>query len=201
MKNLNDLISDIRKKSADMKQLEGNMLKIIGVESVKIIKNNFDRQGYEFALSWPARKKVTNHAYDYARTKNYRTPVRKQAYKPRNPDKPYQNPYKGSVVSSKNKILVQTGNLRDSITYKATGKVVSIGVFPNFMKHGAKKSSHVYAKKMNEGGAGTWGKNKTFTVARQFMPKPGQPPTKKMEQTYIKSYESELQRIMGDWKK
>jgi|GEM_PF-1561141 hypothetical protein len=194
MRNLTDLIADIRKRSSDIQKLEKNMAKIIGVESVKIIRNNFQIQGYETGGTWAKRKQVTNTAYDYNRTAAYRTP--KLGKRSR-----YKNPYKGSVVSSKNPVLVQTGNLRDSITYQINGKIISIGVFPNFIKAGAKVASHTYVKKMNEGGPGTWGKYaRTSTTARQFMPRPGQPPTKKMELVYIKAYEAELNRIMGDWR-
>jgi hypothetical protein len=178
-----------------MKQLEGNMLKIIGVESVRLIKANFGLQGYETGGTWAKRKQVTNTFYEYNRTAAYRTPKLGKRSK-------FKNPLKGSVVSSKNPILVQTGNLRDSITYRASGKIVSIGVFPNFIKAGAKVASHTYAKKMNEGGEGSWGLHaKTHTTSRQFMPRPGQPPTPNMVKVYIKSYEMELSRIMGDWKK
>lgn len=195
MKNLLDLIFDVRKKSAALKQLEENMPRIIGVESVKIIKNNFKLQGYEISGTWAKRKQVTNTAYDYNRTQNYRTP--KLGKRSR-----YKNPYKGSVVSSRRPINLQTGNLRDSITFEVSGKIVTIGVFPNFIKAGALKASHTYAKKINEGGSGSWGRYaKTHTVSRQFMPRPGQPPTKKMVEMYKKKYSSELDKIMDQWKK
>jgi hypothetical protein len=181
MKNLLDLINDIRKKQAAMKQLEKDLPRIIGNECVRQIKANFVKSN---PAGWAARKDVTNKAYTYGRKKGGKSQ------------------YKGSVFNADRPILVQTGNLRDAIMYQVTGKTVIIGVFPNSPKKDkAEQEAHTYARKMNEGGSGHWGKNPTNTVARPFMPKPGYPPTAKMLSGIEKKYKFERNKFMEDWKK
>jgi hypothetical protein len=197
-KNLLDLISDIRAKQAAMKKLQQDMPRIIGVESVRILKDNFKKGGYDSGAgftAWKKRSEDTNTAYDYNRTSAYRTP--KLHKKSR-----YKNPYKGSVVSSKHPILVQTGNLRDALTYQINGKTVRIGVMPNIAKKkGALKDAHTYAEMMNEGGTGKWGKHSTSVPRRQFMPRPSDGPNPKILSAIKKKYESELDKFMKDWHK
>jgi phage gpG-like protein len=197
MKSLFDLINDIRAKSAAMKKLQDDFPRIIGVESVKIIKQNFKLQAYDSGTGvklWTKRAKVTDTAYSYNRNASYRTPVLGKKSK-------YQNPYKGSVVNASRPLLTQTGNLRDSINYQVTGKTVIIGVFPNVPKAGAKKEAHSYAKKMNEGGSGTWSHATTHTPARQFMPRPNDGPNPKIIKAAIKKADYEISKIMAEWKK
>jgi hypothetical protein len=192
MRTLLDLISDIRKKQQAIKQLTEDMPRIIGVECVREIKSNFVKSN---PLGWASRKDVTNKAYDYNRNKKFRTPKtgKKSVAK---------NPYKGSVYNSQNPILKQSGNLRDAIMYEQSGKSVIIGVLPNSPKNGkAEQPAHTYAKHLNEGGPGRWGKYaKTNTVARKFMPRPGEPPTPKMLKAITKKADFEFNKCMGDWK-
>jgi hypothetical protein len=197
MKSILDLISDIRVKTAAIKKMQEDAPRIIGVESVRILKDNFRLQGYDSGngvIKWNKRSKVTDTAYSYNRNASYRTPVRDKKSK-------YKNPYKGSVVSASRPIMTQTGNLRDSINYQVAGKSVTIGVFPNVKKAGALQEAHSYAKKMNEGGSGKWGHASTSTPARQFMPKPSDGPNKKIITATIKKLDFELKKIMDDWKK
>ena len=190
MRTLLDLISDIRRKEKAIKIMTEKMPDIIGTECVRVIKSNFVKSN---PAGWAARAKVTDIAYDYNRTSAYRTPVLEKKSK-------YKNPYKGSVVSSKRPILVQTGNLRDSITYDKSGNEVIIGVMPNTKKAGALQEAHTYAKKMNEGGTGKWGKNTTNTPARKFMPTPSEGPNEKMVSAITKKIDFEVNKIMEDWK-
>jgi hypothetical protein len=190
MKNLLDLINDIRKKQAAMKQLEKDLPRIIGAECVRQIKANFVASN---PAGWAARKAVTNKAYTYGRKKR----VNKKGETFGN-----KSQYYGSVYNANSPILKQTGNLRDAIMYQVTGKTVEIGVFPNSPKKDkAGQEAHTYAKHLNEGGPGHWGKNATNTPARPFMPKPGEPPTPKMLSGIEKKYRYELNKFMEDWKK
>lgn len=181
MKTLVDLINDIRHKSEGVKKLTEMTPRIMGEACIKVIKSNFKAQGYEGG-QWDTRKAVTDKSYTYGRKKKGKSQ------------------YKGSVFSPTRPILVQTGNLRDSITFEVSGKYVQIGVLANSpQKNG--EDSHTYAKHLNEGGAGKWGKNTTHTVARQFMPKPGEPPTAKMLTAINKKLDYETKQIMAGWEK
>jgi phage gpG-like protein len=198
MKNLIDLINDIRAKSAAIKHLKEAMPRIIGVESVRLIKENFKKQGYDSGSGltpWDKRKDATNKMYDYNRTASYRTPKLGKKSK-------YKNPYKGSVVSSKRPILTQTGNLRDSITFQASGKTVLIGVYPKIVSIGGKtKDALAYAKHLNEGGPGKWGKNTTKVPKRQYMPRPSDGPNNKIIAAINKKRDFEIDKILAEWRK
>jgi phage gpG-like protein len=198
MRTLLDLISDIRKKHAALKQLEKDLPRIIGVESVRILKENFKKQGYDSGngfTAWPKRKDITNTAYEYNRTASYRTPKLGKKSK-------YKNPYKGSVVNSTRPILTQTGNLRDALSYQINGKTVFIGVYPRVSMVGGKtRDALAYAKIHNEGGSSKWGHASTKIPRRQFMPRPGDPPNPKILKAVEKKYRTELHKFMEDWKK
>ena len=104
--------------------------KIIGIESVKVVKDNFKVQGYDNGLGvqgWPQRSAKTNKAYSLGRTKGK------------------QGRYKGSVYQATNPLLLQTRNLYNSVKYGFAGKTVNIGVDTGLIP---------YAKAMNEGGRG-----------------------------------------------
>jgi hypothetical protein len=192
MRSIFDLLNDFKKKEAAIKHLTEQLPTIIGVECVKEIKRGFNGSNPH---GWAERKAVTNKAYDYNRTKKFRTKTGKKSKA--------VNQYKGSVYQSDRPILVQTGNLRDSIMYEVTGKTVHVGVLNNSPKKAkAPADSHTYAKKMNEGGVGKWGKYATtHTVARPFMPKPGEPPTKTMIEKINKKIDFEVKKFMNGWEK
>ncbi len=193
MKNLKDLLTDLHKHRQAIEKVMEVMPMAMGVEAVKVIKSNFKNQGYETGGSWKQRTAATNKSYDYSRRKGAKIPTGIKAKA--------KNNYKGSVYSSQRPILTQTGNLRDSVTYKIAGKKVEIGVFPNQKKGGATEEAHTYARKMNEGGSGKWGKNATHTPARQFMPQPNDPPTPKMKAAFKKKLDSEINKALSEWKK
>jgi hypothetical protein len=196
-KSLFDLINDIRRKSAAIKTMQENAPRTIGVESVRILKQNFQKQGYDSGTGvkmWAKRAKVTDTAYSYNRNASYRTPKLGKKSK-------YKNPYKGSVVNASRPILTQTGNLRDSINFNVSGKSVIIGVFARTVTiNGKTKDSLVYAKKINEGGSGKWGHASTHTPARQYMPRPEDGPNKKIIDASIKKIDYEVSKIMDEWK-
>lgn len=118
MKSLKQLEKDMKESLTNLIELEKNAARNIGIVSVKYIKTNFDRQGYE-GEKWKNRSPVTNAIYDS------------------------RSGVKGSVYNSKNPILLQTGNLRNSINYKIDNKTVFIGTNLNQVP---------YAKLHNEGG-------------------------------------------------
>jgi phage gpG-like protein len=192
MKSLSNLAGDMKLKADAIKKLETQFPIIIGVECVKEIKGSFAKQGYNSPGEWPKRSQVTNLLYEYNRTNDYRTPKLGKISK-------YKNPYKGSVVHSSNPILLQTRNLRDSVSYNASGKGVLIGVFHRMSPTG--HDSLGYAKIHNEGGTFMmFGKHSAHMPRRQFMPKPSQGPTRQMWDMIDNKYSLELKKIMGSWK-
>ena len=118
MKPLSELVSKMKEVEADMRKLNNDMPRYMGIEAVKITRENFKEQGFE-GESWKERSDKTNAAYD-----------RRGAT------------YKGSVFNSKNKILLQTRKLYNSIQYVVQGKLVEIGVNLNLVP---------YAQAHNEG--------------------------------------------------
>jgi phage gpG-like protein len=179
--------------------LEKVFPRVIGVESVKIIKANFQAQGYKATSAgtkkWKKRSPTTDEIYDYNRTSSYRTPKLGKKSK-------HRNPYKGSVVNSKNPILKQTGNLRDSVTYKVNGNVIEIGLWTKPVTIAGKTvDTIVYGKINNEGGTVMmFGKHTVHIPQRQFMPTPRQGPNRQMLDIYKKKYSQQLNKIMGQWK-
>lgn len=104
------------------KTIKTDLPRIIGTTCVKVVQDNFRLQGYDSGngvTKWAPRKNSTNKKY------NSRSGV------------------KGSTASSKNKILVQTGNLRESVKYVANGQTVRVGIDLGVIP---------YAQVHNEGG-------------------------------------------------
>lgn len=182
-KTLQQLLQDFRKATGEMEILKNNLPRIIGVEAVKVVKQNFQLQGYDngFGVNkWPPRSPDTNLSYDRGRGRKLGAGSRAK------------NQYKGSVFGSHNPILMQTRNLYSSIQYFLAGRNVTIGVDINIVP---------YAQKMNEGGTGSWGKNKTWPPARQYVPKPGEPPNPKILKAVAGKVEFEQNKIMKAFKK
>jgi phage gpG-like protein len=165
------LIQDFAAAKRAIKQLQDDIPRIIGTASVRAIKENFRMQGYDSGTG------VT-------------------PWKPRTPgtDKRYDSrkSVKGSVYQSSNPILKQTGTLYNSIKYKVQGKLVYVGVDEALVP---------YAKKMNDGGPGKWGKNATDTPARKFMPADGEPPNQKILKAALKKISSQRDKAMKMFKK
>jgi phage gpG-like protein len=198
MPDLNDLERDLGNMESAMNNLGSRFPAIIGNESVRILRENFMLQGYDSGKGfrkWKKRSKATNTFYDYNRTSSYRTPKlgKKSIFK---------NPLKGSVVSSKSLILLQTGNLRDSISYRTSGQIVEIGVFPrSIVINGKTHNAVVYAKIHNEGGTGKWGSHSTKMPRRQFMPRPSDNPNEKIIVKAKEKWVFEEQKIMSKFEK
>ena len=114
MKNFKDLITKLEGVRNGVFKFKQAILIEAGNEFVKLAHENFKNKGFKdgaSTITWANRKKATNDAYD-ARNKEGK---RKKAYK-------------ASVYSSKNPLLQQTGNLRDSIHYQTTPNGVFVGV-------------------------------------------------------------------------
>ena len=195
MADLLDLIDDLNKHEQALRKLDIDLPMIIGVECTKQIRNNFKIQGYYSPGAWKRRSNVTNMLYDYNRTSAYRTPVLGKVSK-------HRNPYKGSVINSKRPILTQTGNLRDSVTYKIMGHGVEIGVFTRtVMVDGKAQDSLSYAKIHNEGlNFKMFGKTERTMPRRQFMPRPDQGPSEQMLTAINAKYKQKLDYILWHWK-
>lgn len=200
-KSLAQLQADFAKAAQKTEQLQTMLPSIIGAEAVKVVKQNFDLQGYDSGAGftpWRQRADVTNQAYDYNRVANAFTVRSKgkgrgQFLTPSGRKSKARNKYKGSVYSSQNKIMLQTRNLYRNLTYFAGSKRVTVGVNETLI---------VYAKKLNEGGRGTWGKKATtHTPARQFQPYPNQPPNKKILTAVDKKVKYEQYQAMKDFRK
>lgn len=124
-KSLSQLLSDWRTARANMEKLSNDIPRIMGAESVKVVKDNFKLQGYDSGTGvagWEARAEKTDKAYDK------------------------RHGVKGSVFNSNNPILKQTRNLYNAVKYAATKTLVTVGVDLGLIP---------YAQKMNEGGNGT----------------------------------------------
>lgn len=203
---MRQLQQDFARAAAKTEKLQNNLPRIIGVEAVRIVRQNFDLQGYDTGYGikpWARRADVTNWAYDYNRSPNA-SRLRYNRKGERLSSKAVfvttsgrvshaNNPLKGSVVNGSNPILLQTRTLYKGIQYFLNGKSVTIGVDPTLI---------VYAKKMNEGGPGKWGKYaSTNTPPRQFMPKPNEPPNKKVLDAVDKKVKFEQYEAMKDFRK
>lgn len=170
-KSIAQLIADMKAARAAMKKLADDTPRIIGNTAVRVIKDNFRLQGYDSGSGVSSWKQRSQET-------NNR----------------YNKRYgvKASVYQSSNPLLTQTKDLYNSIQYKVQGKLVFVGVDLGQIP---------YAKKMNDGGPGKWGKNDTHTPARKYMPANGEPPNVKMLKQITKKVQSERDRALIEFKR
>jgi hypothetical protein len=171
MKSIANCISDFKAARQDMKKLQADIPKIVGSEAVKVIKANFRLQGYDSGSGVTPWK-------DRSAATNKQYDQRKGV--------------KGSVYQSSNKLLKQSGVLFNVVKYQVQGKLVYVGVDLGLVP---------YAKKMNDGGPGKWGKNSTNTPARKYMPDDGEGPNVKMLKAAFKKIQSQRDRALKQFKK
>jgi hypothetical protein len=187
-KSLSQLLADWRKAKTAIEKLTNDMPRIIGNESVKVVKENFKLQGYDSGngvTPWQPRKAVTDAAYDRGRIRYANGKKSKYRHGP--------GGYRGSVYNSENKLLLQARVLYNGIKYIVNSKrSVTIGVDDALIPYG---------RKMNEGGPGKWGKRPTMTPARKFMPTPGEKPNAKILAKIFNKIERERKRILRDFKR
>lgn len=110
---LDDMMKDMAKAREELEALAKATPRIIGIEAVRVVKENFVKQGYDSGngfTPWAKRKASTNKAYS------------------RNRGAGQTSNFKGSVFSASKPILRQTNNLYDSINYKVSSGGVFIGV-------------------------------------------------------------------------
>jgi phage gpG-like protein len=123
MKTIADLFNDLKETETNLLKLKDNLFEFEGQVALRYIQGNFKSQGYDHLTnSWQKRDSKTDYAYD-----NY-------------------SRYKGTVYSSNNPILKQTGDLFNSIQYfpnKMTG-YVDIGIRED-------SPTYEYARANNEG--------------------------------------------------
>lgn len=125
MLSLTQLLSDFKQARADHAKIMKDAPRIIGVECVRIVHQNFALQGYDSGNGvepWHKRKDSTNAEYDRGRTKDPKTGKLSKYRTGKN------GTYKGSVFSSSKPLLRQTLALYNSIQYKIAGGYVFIGV-------------------------------------------------------------------------
>jgi phage gpG-like protein len=162
MESLDVLLSRFKKDAAAAKAAIAKLPRIIGNEAVRSIRGNFAIEGYYDGNSfkqWAERKPSTNKQYDR------------------------RGNYKGSVFNSDNPILKQTGNLRDSVKYKATDKLVRVGTDLDIIP---------YAQAHNEG----IGKQ----PKRQFMPTRGEGLNEDMRKKAYYKFDGEITKALMDIK-
>lgn len=184
MKDLTTLANDIATARKGMQTLNENLPRIMGVESVKIVKQNFALQGYDTGNGvdkWDARKPATNAAYDRGRRKITQGPNTGKLSKNRSGR---NATYKGSVYSSAKPILDQTGNLKNSVHYRAMRRRVFIGV---------NLSEIPYAQAHNEG--------LHHEPRRQYMPFGSQKANPKILDVMRKRIDYEQGKVMRVFKK
>lgn len=134
MQDISALIRNFQKSRAAMDALMKKTPDIIGVESVKIVKQNFIISAYDSGngiTPWPKRKDATNKAYDRGRQVNPKTGKLSKYRTGKN------STYKGSVYSSSKPLLRQTLALFNSITYRASSNLVFIGMNLNLVPYAA----------------------------------------------------------------
>jgi hypothetical protein len=169
MKSMQNLLNDWQNATRNMQKLGNDIPRIFGNEGVKVSKDNFKLQGYDSGTGLKS------------------WPARSETTNKRY-DK--RSGVKGSVYQSGNPLLTQTRDLYNAIKYYLQGKRVTVGVDLTLIP---------YAKKMNEGGPGTWGKNATNTPARPFIPTDG--PNVKILKAAGKKIESERNKALKEFKK
>jgi len=123
MKDFKELYRDFQKISKEYSDLQKNLPRIAGDAAVKVIRHNFEVEGFcedseQPQQKWSDRDEKTDYGYD-----NYKT-------------------YSGRNYSSSNPILKQTGNLRDSVGFKVEGE--------NTVFIGSNLTLVPYAKAVNE---------------------------------------------------
>lgn len=173
-KSLKELLADWRRTKADMEKLMTEKLpKIIGVEAVRVVKDNFRLQGYDTGDSvqkWPKRNKRTDYRYN----KRYGV--------------------KGATVQADAPIMDQTGDLKNSIDYDViNAKSVKIGVDLHLIPYAAIHNAGLMGK--------AWGKNPFRMTKRQYMPSASEGPNKKILKAIDKKVNFEIMQVMRLFKR
>ncbi len=184
MKDLTTLANDIAQARKGMQTLNENLPRIMGVESVKIVKYNFDIEGYDSGngiTQWAKRKAATNAAYDRGRSKITRGANTGKLSKYRSGK---NSTFKGSVYSSAKPLLRQTLTLFNGIHYRVSGRRVFIGVDLGLVP---------YARAHNEG--------LNHEPRRQYMPYGSQRANPKILGVIKKRIDYEQGKVMRVFKK
>lgn len=168
-RSLRQLVIDWRNAANILQKLQNDLPRIIGSESVKVVKDNFKLQGYDSGTGvdgWPDRSPATNRRYDKRKG------------------------VKGTVYQSSNPLLTQTKDLYNAVRYYLQSKSVKVGIDLTLVP---------YAQRLNDGGAGKWGKNSTHIPPRPFIPT--DKPNIKILKRVLKKVKSEQSKALKDFKK
>jgi hypothetical protein len=172
-KPLGQLVKDWRKAKAAMDGVVKNLPRIIGNESVAVVRDNFKQEAYDTGngrTKWPKRKEATNKAYDRRK-----------------------NGTKGSVFSSGNKVLDQTSAMREEVKYEVSGDTVRTGLDLNIIPYGRIHNEGLQGK--------AWGKHTFKMPKRQYMPTDSEGPNKKILDRIRKKIKYEFDKAMAIFKK
>lgn len=169
---MQQLMSDWAKASDEMRKFQQELPEVMGVESVKIIKDNFNKKGYDSGAG------VEN----WYRWSDTLSSGRKAAT-----DIRYwkRQGVKGTTFSPNAPLLRQTLTLYNSIMFRATGKRVFVGTNTSLVP---------YAPAHNEG-------TQKGVPKRKFIPANGEPPNPKIVERIGKKITIRRNEIMKNFKK
>lgn len=192
MQSLDQLLRDFQKSRSEVERfIKNDVTRIIGVESVRAVMQNFDRSSYDSGngiTAWPKRADSTNAQYDRGRVRNKKT---RQLSKYRSGK---NSVFKGSVYNSANPLLIQTHTLKNSIHFRISNMTVWIGSSGEFTGINGKSGQiATYAEANNAG---------TSTIPRrQFQPMPHENGNPKILKAVSKKVDYEIQQRMRLFKK
>ena len=171
MKSMRDLLNDWKDTKKSVQKLDTEAPRVFGVESVRIVRQNFTLQGYDSGAgvkAWPKRSSKSNAKYDHH---------------------PF---YRGTVYSSRSPLLMQQRKLYYGVQYWAQRSRVNVGV---------EQSLVPYAKLMNEGGWSVWLGDRINIPPRQYIPKPSESVNPKIITACTRKYDTMLKKAMKTFKK
>lgn len=180
MEDLSKLLADFQRARQDFEKVSKDLPRVIGIISVKEVRENFRRQSYtgpNGIEQWQPRKASTNAQYDRGRVANSRTGKLSKYRTGKN------STFKGSVYSSSNPIQMQTLALFNSIQYKILGGYVFVGTNLSIVP---------YARALNEGLG--------HEQRRQFMSFGNQPINPMIVRNVTQKLDFETKKALGKFK-
>ena len=204
MKSLQQLQQDFAHSTKEVqKAIKKDLPRLIGVEAVKLVKNNFVAQSYFGFGHWKKRKPATNKAYMAGRGKGE------------------SGRYKGSRFNANHPLLLQTRRLFRSIRFKPQSNGVFIGsdliLVPYAQTHNEgltiNKKARTGVKLFFKGNRISSEKNATHgqkvnigahsvkMPKRQFIPAGNDPLPVKMKTMIVKEFNQEFDKALKTFKK
>jgi phage gpG-like protein len=204
MKSLQQFQRDFAASTKEVqKAIKKDLPRLIGIESVKLVKNNFETQSYFGFGHWKKRKPTTNKAYMAGRGKGE------------------SGRYKGSRFNANHPLLLQTRRLFRSIRFKVEGNGVFIGsdttLVPYARTHNEGLTIHQNARKgvklffngkrfsseakATHGQKVNIGAHDIKMPKRQFIPAGNDPMPVKIRTMIVKEFNQEFDKALKMFKK